>query len=683
MRAGELRVVPGTRVQRGEPVRGLALVVLVSLVLAQSALYPLAEASSSGSSRFWGIAVHKKKAIPLGITVELYPGSGRVYIEGVKYGPLFKESLVEALYMAAWSEGLDPWSLDYRVIIEPARSEAIYLKGSSLSLSVYLAAVAAIRGDRLKESIMVTGTLNPDLTVGLVGNVREKALGAQEWNYTAFIYPMLQSSRYEVRNVPRHIGPYTFMTTMVLVEPENFTGINVSLREAGWAPDAYLAVTGHSLAAIHYMSLETMASKALDSITAWDKLSRVLEFLEEDTLRYLSRANESLLGDARLTQNPMARSYAYQLILESSRMLGYYKLLKGRGLLFAAAEYLLYSYDYAVRAYYYLRFLQDNILSVDEARADLVSKSLLVQAVLKTSITGDLVNAYSLPALAEASLSYYEASRYYRTLDLDLTLLSGGFYSRSLIAYSASRLLAQVLEGYMKALMLANMADAAVEGPEVNLSMVAPRFVAYAGHLFNYMREVSLYTGVNSELISLAGSNWWLAKTLLRNSNDALVMLAALGYSLRSIAYSSLYMVLHPGFEGVGKARYPYALRTLVMLAEHTGFDPMSAYVLQLGVLYDDPANRLYYVERALAYIKLLITIGARTSSGGMYATEYTGMQKYTTGNQSNNLEDKDTADRLLESLELSKLAGYIGLPLAVIIATVTILINKYRQSRI
>ena len=668
---------------RGGLARGLALVVLVALVLIQSALYPLAEASSGGSSHFWGIAVYKKRAIPLGITVEVYPGSGRVYIEGVKYGPLFKESLVEALYMAALSEGLDPWSLDYRVIIEPARPEASYLRGSSLSLSVYLAAVAAIRGDRLEEGVMVTGTLNPDLTVGFVGNVREKAMGAQEWNYTVFIYPMLQSNRYEVRDVPRHIGPYAFMTTMVQVEPENFTGINISLRETGWAPDAYLIATGQSLATVPHVSLESMASKALESVISWDRLSRILELLEEDTLGYLSRANESLLGDARLMQNPMARSYAYQLILESSRMLGYYKLLRDRGLLFAAAEYLLYSYEYAVRAYYYLRFLQDNSVSVNEARADLASKSLLVRAVFKTSVTDDIVNAYSLPALAEASLSYYEASRYYRTLDLDLTLLSGGFYSQSLIAYSASRLLARILADYMKVLMLANIADATVKGPEVNLSVVVPRFVAYAGHLFNYMREASLYTRIQSGLITLAGSNWWLAKTLLRSSNDALVKLAALGYSLHSIAYSSLYMVLHPGFEGVEKARYPYALKTLAMLARHTGFDPMTAYVLQLGVLYDGPANRLYYIERALAYIKLLITVGARTSSGEIYATGYTGTQQYTTGNQSNNLENKNTANGLLGGLELSKLAGYIGLPLAVIIATVTILINRYRHSRI
>ena len=603
-----LDVYSGVSIREKRALAAIALLVIIMFIIGSPLMSLILRVYGEGQTcgTATGIAVHEYKGIPLKVTVCISKGDGVLVIEGVSYDELVAYSLKESVYMAAWSLGLDPWSLNYVVKIEPADPAVNAISGTSLSLTTYVAAIAALKEVNIVPYAITTGTLNPDLTVGFVGQVEYKARGAQEWNFTLLLYPLLQSNKYVIKNIVKHFGPYAFETKTVSVSPVNFTGISIRLEEVGWGPEACLILAG-----LDEPSLNITLDDLLDASGSYlDRnttvLQRLTDYILDKTLEYLSKANNTLAWSVKSMLDPWIRSYAYTLIINATKAYSASMELLNRRAEAAALEYMLYAYEKAVNAYYFLALTHDSEEAITEARIDLTRTKALAESILER--IARIASVYSIPALAEASVSYSKALKLHKQAEFDLGVIAINGYGDRALAYTASRNLAKALAEYTRTIILTGYAEKTLRGPHANLSRLASEIMDYAKHLYLYTRALVYNTGVSSELVTMAGSNWWLARMhWMKSGNSTLGKLTVIGYSLRSIVYSSLYMALHPGFEGVAEARYPYILATLEMLSNITGYEPMIAYELQLASMYDDVTDKIYHLERAIAYAKLLI----------------------------------------------------------------------------
>ncbi|MCX6820702.1 MAG: hypothetical protein NT016_02030 [Candidatus Aenigmarchaeota archaeon] len=100
-------------------------------------------------------------------------------------------------------------------IIYTINASATVIEGPSAGAALTVATVAALRNTTIRPDVMITGTVNPDGTIGQVGGVLEKAQAAKAAGATLFLVPDGQAmdSHYNQQRKCRKIGPMTYCTT--------------------------------------------------------------------------------------------------------------------------------------------------------------------------------------------------------------------------------------------------------------------------------------------------------------------------------------------------------------------------------------------------------------------------------------------------------------------------------------
>tara|TARA_Y100000310_G_scaffold335277_1_gene416880 strand:+ start:403 stop:1185 length:783 start_codon:yes stop_codon:yes gene_type:complete len=73
-------------------------------------------------------------------------------------------------------------------------ANASLIGGESAGAALSLATIAAIQNLELKDSVMITGTINHDGSIGPIGGILEKAKAAKDVGSTLFLVPLLQST---------------------------------------------------------------------------------------------------------------------------------------------------------------------------------------------------------------------------------------------------------------------------------------------------------------------------------------------------------------------------------------------------------------------------------------------------------------------------------------------------------
>ncbi len=594
--------------------RARALGVLLVLALIMPAiLAPSILASSQvyrGSAT--GVAVYKGEAYPLHVEVVISPGSGNVSIVGVTYDSLFRLSLVEAVYEAAWITGHDPWSFDYVINVKPALSAVTYYTGPSLSLAVYTAALAALTGSEIRPDAVITGTINPDSTVGFVGYVAEKAQGAENYGYKVFVYPALQDKKYDIVRQTVHVGPYVFSTRAVVSEPQRFEVGNLSLTQVSIAPALLLTLDGSPLPSWTYGDLIFRGTEKV----LGNRTRLVQEFcrsLERKVANMIVYAEEALETSGFFVKYPGYAGDVRELLYDAVAHYDAYRSLYERGLYFAASEYLFNAYLYATKAYYTVRFLTFGEYDyLNGLYMDLVSEYRAVERLLQEA--GATSDPAGIIMASQAALWLNEARGDLYTAILGIQVIQIGFSNshalKQRIAFSAAEAMSRIVKSKLYALLALTLRN----GLEPDNRLVED-FIDYAHLLYTYALRYSDHTRVYSEIVNKAGNYGWLAVTILSRGNSTLNLLTSLGYALESTAYTQLYFALHPGIKKVAKLRYQALLKTLNLYMASAGEEaPLIAqWLLEKSLLYDDPAAKLLWLEKALVLVKAYIALSDRT----------------------------------------------------------------------
>ena len=138
-------------------------------------------------------------------------------------------------------------SLDFFYVI---RSNFTMIGGPSASGAMAVATIAALLNKSLASDVIITGTINPDSSIGPIGGVLEKARAAKEAGARLFLIPEGQA----ILNVPEtkteRIGPITRSTTVIKqVNLIDYAKKNLSLDviEVGDVLTAFKYMTGYEI----------------------------------------------------------------------------------------------------------------------------------------------------------------------------------------------------------------------------------------------------------------------------------------------------------------------------------------------------------------------------------------------------------------------------------------------------
>ncbi len=141
------------------------------------------------------------------LDVEILPGSGRILtnIDKLLFWVDTQTSIRTAKGVAEEYTHIDLSKYD---IIYSVRANATVIEGGSAGAALAVATIAAIENTPLKQDVIMTGTINPDGTIGSVGEVLAKAKAAKDVGATTFLTPPKQGTEktYEKKKQCEKIG---------------------------------------------------------------------------------------------------------------------------------------------------------------------------------------------------------------------------------------------------------------------------------------------------------------------------------------------------------------------------------------------------------------------------------------------------------------------------------------------
>jgi uncharacterized protein len=106
------------------------------------------------------------------------------------------------------AEEITNTSLDNYDMIYTITANASVIEGPSAGAALTIATIAAIQKKQINSSVMMTGTINHDGTIGPVGEIIAKASAAKSIGAELFLVPLSQSAQvsYESKQYCEKIG---------------------------------------------------------------------------------------------------------------------------------------------------------------------------------------------------------------------------------------------------------------------------------------------------------------------------------------------------------------------------------------------------------------------------------------------------------------------------------------------
>jgi len=158
---------------------------------------------------------------------ELRVGFFQEEVEGT--GQQWQSSGWIAVLLASMLEGINPTDYEFSF------SSGGWIDGPSAGGLMTVGVLAALRGAKVRDDVTMTGTINPDGTIGPVGGIPHKLDGAAKAGKKLVLVPIGQRYDYDT-NQEKLVD---------LVEAGKKLGVEV--REVGTVFDAYEALTGEQL----------------------------------------------------------------------------------------------------------------------------------------------------------------------------------------------------------------------------------------------------------------------------------------------------------------------------------------------------------------------------------------------------------------------------------------------------
>ncbi|MBI2579059.1 MAG: hypothetical protein HYW26_05085 [Candidatus Aenigmarchaeota archaeon] len=134
--------------------------------------------------------------------------------------------------------GIDTSNLDINYAIEV---NATAVEGTSAGAAMAVSVIAALQSKTLNSSVFMTGTIEPDGSIGRVGAIVEKARAAKDAGATMFLVPKGQATSTELKRQRecRNVGFINYCEVTYKQQSANITGIaGISVVEVRNVGDA-------------------------------------------------------------------------------------------------------------------------------------------------------------------------------------------------------------------------------------------------------------------------------------------------------------------------------------------------------------------------------------------------------------------------------------------------------------
>lgn len=128
------------------------------------------------------------KGVTTPLTVEAKPGTGEALTNVDKL--LFWVDTQYSIQLAkAVAENVTKINADKLDLTYSIETNATLVGGPSAGAALTIATIAALENKPIKSDVMITGTINPDGTIGQVGGVLDKAQAAKDIGAKVFLVP--------------------------------------------------------------------------------------------------------------------------------------------------------------------------------------------------------------------------------------------------------------------------------------------------------------------------------------------------------------------------------------------------------------------------------------------------------------------------------------------------------------
>jgi predicted S18 family serine protease len=221
-----------TSAQAARPVQQVVLATGTNIIQKSS---PIVAVNSDESQGFVG-----------NVTIKLIPGSSNVLVDTTPFvEPDVQYSGDTAVAVAKLESKNAAANQDF-VLTYSINADVV--GGGSAGAATTIAAIAALENRNLVPGVAITGTINPDGTIGPVGGLYEKAKAVADAGYRTFLIPYGQSeiTSYDQVVTPQKVGGFTMYSTAYIPK-------TINLKEEALKWNLNVVEVSSIQDAMHYM----------------------------------------------------------------------------------------------------------------------------------------------------------------------------------------------------------------------------------------------------------------------------------------------------------------------------------------------------------------------------------------------------------------------------------------------
>lgn len=490
------------------------------------------------------------------ITVSITSGSGEVFVSTT---PLTQVDMQASARMAALIAcqlvGENFYNYNFYVKV---KSPALIIGGPSAGAEMTIAIASALKGWEINYSVMMTGMINPDETIGPVGGIPEKIEAAAKHGVKLFLIPLGQRyfTKYEI--VEERVGPFIIrrIEPRVIDVVKFAEKLGIKVIEIGDIREAIYYFTGHYISIGNYTELPSLKEEI---IQAFKSQFEELKIKAENEIRKAKESILDLSDSYSKKQLSKMLDLATALLSETEELASNRKYYSASSKAFQAlinAQYVIYAADF-IKGRSFDDIVREVKETIDEARKTV------------NEATIDNINALQFAIaskwrLKNAIKSMEEAAKYFKE----------GMYGYSLQELAYAKWRAKTAIQWIKLTSLSN-------GRKIDWDRIKPiidNYIYEAETVIAYSQTVLSEMGVSSTEIKLAIEYLDDAK---ENYNKGDLILA-LSETMHSLVYASTAMSLLPVSEKTIDYQIEYARKKgldSMWRLKKAGVDPILSYL--------------------------------------------------------------------------------------------------------
>ncbi|ADM27280.1 conserved hypothetical protein [Ignisphaera aggregans DSM 17230] len=601
------------RILGNTSIKLLVTLVLISLIILSSNILTLNSFSIVDESRH--VVIVAVSTLPngsyTGVSADLYvrvvcPGSGHVYVETYPLSEIdLQASTRIAALVASQIANRSFYSCDFFTSI---KSDSPIIGGPSASGVTAVAFTAALLGMPLNESIVMTGMIMPDGSIGPVGGLKYKLEAAASRGAKIFLVPYGQTTDVEYRVVTTRRGPFIYQqivpVTIDLISYGHQLGVEV-IPVANVYEALQIFTNGLFRAPtprINTEVIDKVNNMLKPVLSIWiDNISKHIDNIINESKSIESKALNSFSG--------WTRYYIINALSNIDNMMNSYistaKSLADSGQLYSSSSSYFSALIYAYWRLYLLKSILNNSYIANQATSINSSIYRIIDNVNTYIMYRPIVDLTTLSIAINTLDRAYEALIY-----LNRSLASQDILTSSqLLAYSSARLYTANLW-----LSLFNYSYTGTEISSSDIDNMSIYVEALARNIYSYIISFSSSIQLPQDIFSEASTRY----EMMVESKRSLDKLT-LGISSISYMYLTLISVFTQNLDATIDALNRTIGITLTLLGNAIPID-VPLYMDLIKTYSGDKQTAIYMLAR-LSMLLSIYRIIHGTAMGRLYTT--------------------------------------------------------------